>query len=315
MFMSTEIAKPFDPRGITRRLAKADAVAKVAAIDAVAAKAKEWPLLEGAIDAKIEDQEEFVRWWDENVGVRQSPGGVDRASNADLRSMLSRARAEELTGITQQQVSSWRKKLVNTAAYRASLFERAYREAMNLKINKDDREAEEHTHQAKYTGENEWFTPESYIEQARSVLGDFDLDPASNEIAQRTVKARKFFTKQDDGLAQKWHGRVWLNPPYAQPAIDDFITKLVLEYQSGNVSAAILLTHNSTDTAWFHRAADASTGICFTRGRVRFVSPSGELASPTQGQAFFYFGPGHEVFRSVFSNSGFVCSIGRAMAA
>jgi hypothetical protein len=32
--------------------------------------------------------------------------------------------------------------------------------------------------------------------------------------------------------------------------------------------------------------AHAANLICFTRGRIRFESPTGELASPTQGQAF-----------------------------
>jgi hypothetical protein len=32
---------------------------------------------------------DFVTWWTVNVGVRESPGGKDKASRADLRSMLS----------------------------------------------------------------------------------------------------------------------------------------------------------------------------------------------------------------------------------
>jgi hypothetical protein len=64
------------------------------------------PLLAEAIGRKIEDQTEFVRWWDENVGVRLH---ADSKVNADLRSPLSRAEAEAATRIAQQEVSRWRK--------------------------------------------------------------------------------------------------------------------------------------------------------------------------------------------------------------
>jgi len=138
------------------------------------------------------------------------------------------------------------------------------------------------------SGENEWYTPQEYIEAARNVLGEFDLDPASTEFANRAVKARKYFSIDNDGLTQSWSGKLWVNPPYAQPYIAQFMVKLVDEYSSGNVIEAIALTHNYTDTKWFHCAQAAAASICFTRGRVSFINPAGEKAAPTQGQAFFY---------------------------
>lgn len=156
------------------------------------------------------------------------------------------------------------------------------------------------------TGDNEWFTPARYIDAAREVMGAIDLDPATHLVAQETVQAERFFTEADNGLSQSWGGRVWLNPPYAQPLIGQFVSKLVGELRLGAVSEAILLTHNYTDTEWFHAAEAACNLICFTRGRIRFVDPDGNECSPTQGQAFFYFGPNDEQFRSVFSAFGFV---------
>jgi hypothetical protein len=61
-----------------------------------------------AVDRKIEDQAEFVRWWDENVGIREGPGRLGVKSNAD-RGSISRADAQSDTNISQQQVSRWRK--------------------------------------------------------------------------------------------------------------------------------------------------------------------------------------------------------------
>lgn len=159
------------------------------------------------------------------------------------------------------------------------------------------------------TGENEWYTPGQHIELARQVLGTIELDPASSHVANQTVKAERFFSQETNGLEKEWAGNVWLNPPYAQPAIAQFADKMVAEWQSGRVTAAIVLTHNYTDTAWFQTLARAAAAICFTRGRVRFVSPAGELAAPTQGQAFFYFGPETDIFADVFGQIGFVAEV------
>lgn len=172
-----------------------------------------------------------------------------------------------------------------------------------------------HNHRAQGTGENEWYTPQEYVEAAREVLGDFDLDPASSDIAQQRIKAAEYFTLADDGLSKDWYGRVWLNPPYAQPAIRQFIEKLCAEYSDSDVVGAVLLTHNYTDTAWFHIAAQQASAICFTRGRIGFLSPEGKRAAPTQGQAFFYFGPDSERFADVFQRFGLVVSVARSQSA
>jgi ParB family chromosome partitioning protein len=156
------------------------------------------------------------------------------------------------------------------------------------------------------TGDNEWFTPPEYIEAARLVLGEIDLDPASHPVAQKTLKAGRIFTREDDGLEQEWHGRIWLNPPYARDEIGRFVDKLILEIDRGNTTAAIMLTHNYTDTLWFQEAARAVDLLCFTRGRIKFVDVAGAECNPTQGQAFFYYGDNTERFRDVFSSFGFV---------
>src|SRR5262249_11163642 len=137
------------------------------------------------------------------------------------------------------------------------------------------------------TGETEWYTPARYVELARRVLGAIDLDPASCEAAQKTVCATTYYTKED-GLLREWHGRVWLNPPYAQPDIAHFIDKLITERSDGRITAAIALVNNYTDTGWVHAAAEIADAICFTRGRVRFVDVDG--AECDAGSVFFYFG-------------------------
>jgi phage N-6-adenine-methyltransferase len=159
---------------------------------------------------------------------------------------------------------------------------------------------------ANFTGDQEWYTPAEYIHAARQVLGTIDLDPASSDGAQATVQAQRFYTAKDNALVRAWSGKVWLNPPFTQPLIEHFVVRLVAEVQAGHVTEAILLTHNYTDTKWFHAAEAAASCICFTRGRIKFVDTKGNRAAPTQGQAFFYFGAHVEQFSAVFGPLGMI---------
>ena len=165
---------------------------------------------------------------------------------------------------------------------------------------------EEPAHRTQFTGDNEWYTPTDYIEAAREVMGTIDLDPASTEFGQKKVKAKTFYTKENDGLKQEWKGNVWLNPPYAQPFIAQFIHKAMFEWYQNHISQMIILTHNYTDTEWFHEAEFQAKLLCFTKGRIRFEKSDGTLASPTQGQCFFYYGNNHKGFKEVFKQFGFI---------
>jgi len=152
----------------------------------------------------------------------------------------------------------------------------------------------------------EWFTPARYVDLAREVMGGIDLDPASNKKANAVVKARRFFDKKNDGLSRQWKGNVFLNPPFQAALMQAFVEKLCESYEAGDVQQAVLLTNNNTDTGWWHQAAGRAAGVCFTRGRVNFSSPAGEIAQPTNGQTFFYFGRRDARFAKSFAAIGTV---------
>lgn len=161
-------------------------------------------------------------------------------------------------------------------------------------------------HVGQNSGEYEWFTPQPYIDAAVAVMGAIDLDPASTAVANQIVKAAKFHTLDDDGLAQPWEGRVWMNPPYSQPAVQQFAERLCDEVAQGNVTQACVLVNNATETAFFQRLASSAAALCFPSGRVQFWHPDKESAAPLQGQAVLYFGSEVEAFRREFAPFGFV---------
>ncbi len=68
---------------------------------------------------------------------------------------------------------------------------------------------------------DEWYTPKEIID----ALGKFDLDPCApvNPLWQT---AEIMYNKNQDGLTKKWIGRVWLNPPYSRPLIEQFVKRL-----------------------------------------------------------------------------------------
>lgn len=218
--------------------------------------------------------------------------------------VLSRTEAAEEAGISERQ----RKTAMKLAAIPEEEFEELIESYRPPTITELVEGGKGFNHQSLNTGDTEWHTPPEYLGAARTVLGGFDLDPASNPIAQETVQVGRFFTKEQDGLAQPWFGRVWLNPPYAQPAITNFVSKLISEFKQGHVTAAILLTHGFTDTKWFHAAFGECQAICFTRGRINFIHATRGLVSggSTVGQTFFYFGPNIDTFTMAFEPIGIV---------
>jgi hypothetical protein len=155
-----------------------------------------------------------------------------------------------------------------------------------------------------YSGDNEWHTKAEILDPVRAVLGEIDLDPASCEVAQARVQARTFYTLEDNGLHQSWHGRVYLNPPYGKHDCAPFIGKLCEELDVQHTTEAILVVNNATETDWFQRAFARANAVCFPDGRQSFIHATKNWDSPVRGQAILYFGPHVERFCVVFAALG-----------
>ena len=124
-------------------------------------------------------------------------------------------------------------------------------------------------------------------------------------MANTVIGATQFYATQDDGLTLPWFGRVWLNPPYAGELIGRFVAKLVA---SEDVTEAIVLVNNATETRWFQTLIGRASAVCFPAGRVKFWHPERESA-PLQGQAVIYIGPEPETFRRAFAAFGWTAQL------
>jgi len=159
------------------------------------------------------------------------------------------------------------------------------------------------------SGNNEWYTPAEYIEAARNVLGTIDLDPASSAEANTCVHARTYYTANDDGLQYPWLGNVWMNPPYASGLINQFVEKLAAHATTGDISNAIVLVNNATETEWFRQLINVATCVCFPQSRVKFWKPNGDTGAPLQGQAIIYIGSKRDSFLKEFCKFGWCSDI------
>jgi len=120
------------------------------------------------------------------------------------------------------------------------------------------------THESAYNESKEWYTPRDIF---RGLGIDFDLDPCSpgNAIVPWIpVQHHISITDFPDGLASRWKGRVWMNPPYGADT-PKWMKKLA---QHGN---GIALVFARTDTAWFHQYASKADAVCFIAGRISFI--------------------------------------------
>jgi len=109
----------------------------------------------------------------------------------------------------------------------------------------------------------EWETPRELFEELDREF-HFTLDMAATA---ENAKCERFFTREQDGLAQEWRGVCWMNPPYG-PQLYAWIQKA---YESSLTGATVVcLIPARVDTRWWHDYVKPFAEVRFIRGRLRF---------------------------------------------
>ena len=149
----------------------------------------------------------------------------------------------------------------------------------------------------------EWYTPPEYVDKARRVLGEIDLDPASNALAQKWIQAGNYFTQEDNGLIQPWQGRVWCNPPYGRQ-VRKWLGKALASYEAKEMKSAIMLL-NRSEADWYKESLQKIDAICEVKKRIAFLNASGQKQpSPRYHNDFLYIGRNVKKFKQEFESLG-----------
>jgi phage N-6-adenine-methyltransferase len=102
----------------------------------------------------------------------------------------------------------------------------------------------------------------------------FTLDPCATA---ESAKCARYFTKEQNGLAQSWAGeRVYCNPPYSTPNLAAWVEKCA--QQAPFTPVLLLLVPAWTDRPWWQRHVEPGRRaglleVRFLPGRLRFGWP------------------------------------------
>lgn len=110
-----------------------------------------------------------------------------------------------------------------------------------------------------------WATPQKFFDELNKKF-DFTLDPCSND---ENKKCKNHFTEKENGLAQRWTGRVFMNPPYGKE-LKQWIKKAHDEVMIWNADLVVALIPARTDTTYFHEFIYKKFEIDFIKWRLKF---------------------------------------------
>lgn len=118
-------------------------------------------------------------------------------------------------------------------------------------------------------------------------FGGFTIDVAASA---HNTKCGRYFTREDDGLAQSWADeRVWCNPPYS--SITPWVRKAWSEWEQ-TLGIVMLLPANRTEQSWWqrliepHRDRGSGLRVEFLPGRMRFLKPGQSRIGPNERPPF-----------------------------
>lgn len=124
-----------------------------------------------------------------------------------------------------------------------------------------------------------WETPQDFFDDL-DLEFHFDLDVCA---LPKNAKCGRYYTPEEDGLAQPREGTCWLNPPYGRE-IGRWVKKAADSATGG--ATVVMLLPARTDTRWFHDYIYGKAEIRFVKGRLKFGGAKNSAPFPSMVVVF-----------------------------
>lgn len=126
-----------------------------------------------------------------------------------------------------------------------------------------------------FSGETaEWETPQYLFDQLNQEF-KFEVDVCA---LPQNAKCPKYYTPSDDGLARRWEGICWMNPPYGRE-IWKWVAKAYYSSRAG-ICTVVCLLPARTDTRWWHEWCMKGE-VRFIKGRLKFSQSKNNAPFPS----------------------------------
>jgi phage N-6-adenine-methyltransferase len=128
-----------------------------------------------------------------------------------------------------------------------------------------------------------WATRQRFFDRVNARF-KFTLDVCA---LPETAKCARYFTPEQDGLAQEWTGNVFMNPPYGAANLDRWLSKAMDSAAAGATVVALVPTR--TNPPWWHKYILRAHEIHFVVKKLGFDGPKDGV--PFTGHALVVFRP------------------------
>jgi site-specific DNA-methyltransferase (adenine-specific) len=106
----------------------------------------------------------------------------------------------------------------------------------------------------------EWSTPQDFFDKLNEKY-HFTLDVAASE---ENHKCDRYYTKEENGLAQPWEGVIWCNPPYGKDELNWVIKAISCK------NKVVMLLPVKTSTDCWHDFIVPFGKVTFIRDKLKF---------------------------------------------